>query len=63
MLHQDPKGGFWPSRSLNGVDPESVGGHFMTDASTAFASLALAEVAKMDDNGASNAALRPTLGQ
>jgi hypothetical protein len=61
MLHQDPKSGFWPSRSLNGVDPESVGGHFMTDASTAFAYLALAETAGMADKEASNDALHPTL--
>jgi hypothetical protein len=59
MLHQDPTGGFWPSHSLNGIDPESVGGHFMTDASTAFASLALAEAARTADKEASNAALHP----
>jgi|SRR5579872_351999 len=61
VLHQDPKGGFWSSHSLNGIDSESVGGHFMTDASTAFASLALAEVARMDDKEAFDAALHRTL--
>jgi squalene-hopene/tetraprenyl-beta-curcumene cyclase len=54
-LNQDAKGGFWPARSLNGrkTDPYSGAGLFMTDASTSFAALALAEVA-----GADSAAFR-----
>jgi hypothetical protein len=55
MLHQDPKSGVWPSHSLNAWrDPDSDVGHFMTDASTAFASLALAEADRRADIGASN---------
>jgi len=48
--NQDPEGGSWAARSLNQRrDPDSVAGHFMTDASTAFASLALAEAAANAD--------------
>ena len=61
-LNQDPKGGFWPARSLNGrkADPYSGSGLFMTDASTAFAALALAETEATADVRASN---RLTSGQ
>ena len=59
MRHQDASGGFWPARSLNERrDPDSVGRNFMTDASTAFASLALVQAAQSADDGASRVARR-----
>jgi hypothetical protein len=55
IRNQDPKGGFWPARSLNETrDPYSGVGHFMTDASTALASMALAEAAQSTDIRASS---------
>jgi hypothetical protein len=55
--NQDTKGGFWHALSLNeSRDPYSGVGRFMTDASTAFAALALVEAADSTDVRASDGA-------